>query len=370
MEAGLVAKESSLPFRPISAAAIRGRNPLTLTRNALTLARGTQEAHRLIAELRPAAILGTGGYVCVPLFVAARMAGVPSIIYLPDVVPGLAIRFLSRLATVVACNVEDSLPYLGVTSNKQDVARRSSVVITGYPVRQELFDQEKAACRVAFGLDDTLPVVVVYGGSRGARSINQALAALLPSLLAQAQVIHVCGREGDETFLREAAGRLSAELQTRYKLFPYLHSGGARGEGSGNGAAQDTSYLAPVPPPSMAQAFGAADLAVCRSGASTLAELPAAGLPAVLIPYPFVHQDENADYLVRRGAAVKVRDADMLGSGQPEDGPLFQNIQRLLSNHKERTRMSERCRALAKPGAARRLAALLLALATKTRTER
>jgi UDP-N-acetylglucosamine--N-acetylmuramyl-(pentapeptide) pyrophosphoryl-undecaprenol N-acetylglucosamine transferase len=120
----------------------------------------------------------------------------------------------------------------------------------------------------------------------------------------------------------------------------------------------------------MAQAFGAADLAVCRSGASTLAELPAAGLPAVLIPYPFVHQDENADYLVRRGAAVKVRDADMLGSGQPEDGPLFQNIQRLLSNHKERTRMSERCRALAKPGAARRLAALLLALATKTRTER
>ena len=120
----------------------------------------------------------------------------------------------------------------------------------------------------------------------------------------------------------------------------------------------------------MVKAFGAADLAICRSGASTLAELPAAGLPAVLVPYPFVHQDENADYLVARGAAVKVEDAGMLGSGQPENGPLFQQTRRLLLAHEERSRMSERSRALARPDAARRLAALLLALATSTRTER
>lgn len=115
----------------------------------------------------------------------------------------------------------------------------------------------------------------------------------------------------------------------------------------------------------MTRAFGAADLAVCRSGASTLAELPAAGLPAVLVPYPYVHQEENADYLVRRGAAVKVADAEMLGVGRTEDGLLYRTIRRLLEENPERTLMHERSRALARPDAARRLADLLLDLAAR-----
>lgn len=118
----------------------------------------------------------------------------------------------------------------------------------------------------------------------------------------------------------------------------------------------------------MVQAFGAADLAVCRSGASTLGELPAAELPAVLVPYPFVHQEENADYLVRRGAAVKVRDDQMLGDGRPEAGPLFQHLLRLIGDPHERATMSERSKALAQPDAAERLADLLLALATDKRS--
>ena len=117
--------------------------------------------------------------------------------------------------------------------------------------------------------------------------------------------------------------------------------------------------------PTMVQAFGAADLVVCRSGASTIGELPAAGLPAVLVPYPYVHQEENADYLVRRGAAVKVRDQEMLGDRRPEEGPLFAQIRRLLVGEEERTHMSERSRALARPDAARCLATMLLDLATR-----
>ncbi len=112
MEVGLVARESNLPFRGIAAAALRGRAPWSLARNAATIMRGTREARRLIAEEQPGAILGTGGYVCVPLFLAARRAGVPMIIYLPDVAPGLAVRLLARLATVVACNVEDFIAVL------------------------------------------------------------------------------------------------------------------------------------------------------------------------------------------------------------------------------------------------------------------
>lgn len=116
----------------------------------------------------------------------------------------------------------------------------------------------------------------------------------------------------------------------------------------------------------MTRAFGAADLAICRSGASTLAELPAAALPAVLVPYPYVHQDENADYLVRRGAAVKVSDATMLGDGRPQDGDLAREVIRLLENTSERARMAEQSRALARPDAARHLAEILSRLATRS----
>jgi len=344
MEERIVAQESALPFRGIPAAALRGRGPVGLARGLGALARGVAAARRLLAELRPAAILGTGGYVCVPLFLAARARGVPAMIYLPDVVPGLAVRLLSRVADLTAVNVEDALQHLGFA------AGHPRTIVAGYPVRAELFHQDRAACRRAFGLDEGSPVALVYGGSRGARSVNRAIAALLPDLLQACQLIHVCGREGDEAWLREAAARLPDGLQRRYTLFPYLASGDREPKGQGD----------------MVRAFGAADLAICRSGASTLAELPAAGLPAVLVPYPYVHQDENADYLVRRGAAVKVADAAMLGTGRPQDGPLFQQVIRLLRDEHERQRMAERSRALARPDAARHLADALRGLAARS----
>jgi UDP-N-acetylglucosamine--N-acetylmuramyl-(pentapeptide) pyrophosphoryl-undecaprenol N-acetylglucosamine transferase len=352
-------------------AALRGRSPLALARSLGTLARGTQAARRLIAAERPLAILGTGGYVCVPLFLAARAARVPTALYLPDVVPGLAVRFLARLSTTVACNVEDSARYLRrATGDGRRTADEHPppFVVTGYPVRRELFEQDRARCRAAFGLNEQLPVLFVYGGSRGARSINRAIAALLSHLLPIAQLIHVCGREGDDAWLRAAADQLPAELQARYQLYPYLFSGEQRSESSGWRLEQGAQ--SPISNLSMVQAFGAADLAVCRSGASTLGELPAAGLPAVLVPYPYVHQDENADYLVRRGAAIKVQDDEMLGDGRPEAGPLFQNLLRLIEDPRERATMSERSKALAQPDAAERLADLLLALPISKRSTR
>lgn len=347
MEAGLVASESSLPFRRLPAAALRGRDPLTMARNGVVLARGTLAALGLLRELRPAAILGTGGYVCVPLFAAARLAHVPTIIYLPDVVPGLAVRTLARMATLVACNVEDSAPYLGFGAAPAKQRRQASrMVVTGYPVRRELFEQDRAVSRAAFDLAADLPALLVYGGSRGARSINRAVQLLLGQVLELAQIIHVCGREGDETWLQETADRLPERLQRRYRLYPYLYGDGKRG-------------------PTMVQAFGAADLALCRSGASTLAELPAAGLPAVLVPYPYVHQEENADYLVRHGAAVKVLDHQLPTEQAPLGGLLFEQLSRLLQHDDERHAMARRVRALARPQAAARLAELLLGLAAR-----
>ncbi len=339
MEEQIIARESRLPFRSLPAAAVRGRGPIQLARALGILGRGVFAALRLIAQERPAAILGTGGYVCVPLFVAAKLRRIPTMIYLPDVVPGLAVRLLSRIADRTAVNVSDALPRLGLSE------QHPRALVTGYPVRPELFTIERSAARAAFGIPDDQMVLLVYGGSRGARSINQAIAALLPTLLPLCTIIHVCGREGDQVWLEEAASRLEPTLRARYRLFPYLESNSAQ---------------------SMAAALIAADVAVCRSGASTLAELPAAGLPAVLVPYPYVHQDENADYLAQRGAALKVADRALLGAGQPEAGPLAQAIRSLLTDREMRKHMAERCRNLARPDAARTLATALLDLAQRS----
>jgi UDP-N-acetylglucosamine--N-acetylmuramyl-(pentapeptide) pyrophosphoryl-undecaprenol N-acetylglucosamine transferase len=339
MEQEIVKRESNLPFRTLPTAALRGRGPLALLRGVFTLGKGTRVAMRLLHELQPTAILGTGGYVCVPLFLAARAARIPTLIYLPDVVPGLAVKLLVRLASQVACNVADSRRYLHRAGRG-----KHPLLVTGYPVRPDLFEQDRDACRAAFGLEPTLPVLVVYGGSRGARAINRAVQALLGDILEMAQVIHICGREGDETWLRETASGLSEQLQARYRLYPYLENVGKQ---------------------TMLRALGAADLALCRSGASTLAELPAVGLPAILVPYPYVHQEENADYLVRHGAAVKVMDAEMLGSGSPQDGPLFIWLRRLLTTTHERQYMAQQCHRLARPDAAQRLADALCDLAMK-----
>jgi UDP-N-acetylglucosamine--N-acetylmuramyl-(pentapeptide) pyrophosphoryl-undecaprenol N-acetylglucosamine transferase len=339
MERTIIQRESSLPFRGLPSAALRGRHLLTRLRNMLTLAAGVLAALRLLREVRPAAILGTGGYVCVPLFVAARVLRVPSIIYLPDVVPGMAVRWLARIANRVACSVEDSRHYLPSLRPAQQ-----PLLVTGYPVRAALFVQDQAACRRAFGLTDDLPTLLVYGGSRGARSINRAIQMMLPDLLNLTQIIHICGREGDEVWLRAEASRLDATLQARYHLAPYLDNLGDA---------------------TMACAFGAADLALCRSGASTMAELPAVGLPAILVPYPYVNQDENADYLVRHGAAVKIDDSAMLGAGRAQHGPLFRTLHRLLTQPSERQHMAQQSRMLAQPDAARRLAGALRDLATR-----
>lgn len=335
MERGLVERESGLPFRGVTAAAIKGRGPLKLVQNGARNLRGIMEARAIIQHEQPGAILGTGGYVCFPIFAAARMLGVPTMIYLPDVKPGLAVNVLARIATRVACSFEPSLRYLP----------RGKTIVTGYPVREELFNLDKNSCRAVFGITDDRPALLVYGGSRGARSINKAIEALLGDLLPLAHIIHVCGREGDEGWLQAAAERQPAELRRRYHLFPYLF----------NTQSPDG--------PSITDAFGAADLAVARAGASTLAELPAARLPAVLVPLVIVDQDRNADYLVDRGAAVSVPDDKMLGNGSATAGQLFREVQRLLLDKEARERMAQRSAALARPNAANALANELLRLA-------
>jgi len=324
MEADLVKREG-VPFEAIPAAGVHGVGGRALPGNLNKLAQGFRAARRILGRFRPDVLLFTGGYVAVPMALAAHfpLKGLPrphKLVYVPDIEPGLALKLLVRLADVVAVTVEDSKNFL---------PRRSTMVVTGYPVRAGLKRMERSEACQSFGLDPELPVFLVLGGSKGARSINRALLAVLPQLLAEMQVIHLSGQL-DWQEVEQARQSLSPEQVMRYRAFPYLHE-------------------------EMGAALSAADLALSRAGASSLGELPLFGLPAILVPYPYAwrYQHVNAEYLVQRGAAVMLKDADL-----PVE--FFQLVKSLISDEIRRQGMRQAMLALARPDAARMIARILV----------
>jgi UDP-N-acetylglucosamine--N-acetylmuramyl-(pentapeptide) pyrophosphoryl-undecaprenol N-acetylglucosamine transferase len=304
---------------------LRGKNPLVLLSGLWALSRGFRQARQLVNRFMPDVLFVTGGYVSAPVMLAARLAGVPALIYLPDMRPGLAIKSLARLAHRVAVTAQPVVNYF----------RPGQAVVTGYPVRRELFERKAAEARHRLNLkteEEETPLLLVFGGSQGARSINQAVSAGIEALLEVAQVIHISGQHDAER-TRERWASLPTSLRARYSLFTYLHE-------------------------EMVDALLAADLVVSRAGASTLGEFPAAGLPAVLVPYPYAgaHQSENARYLVEAGAATSIADAD-LGTA------LIPTVLDLLADTERRAAMREAAHALARPDAAQNIAGELLELA-------
>ena len=325
VEASLTAR-AGIPFHPIHAGQIRILNPLKLARNALRMWQGSREADALMRSWRPDVVFVTGGYVCGPVVWAAARHQVPVLIYLPDITPGLGVQRLARYASAIAVSFPE------VAQHFQGYSAR--ILDTGYPVRPELRERHlsKAQARRQFGLSPHLPTLLVFGGSRGARAINQALASALPHLLDTMQIIHISG-ELDYPQAQTRVDHLPTQLKERYRLFPYLHE-------------------------EMVAALHAADLVVARAGASTLGEFPALGLPAILVPLPISggHQRHNARYLADRGAAVIVENDAM-----PEE--LLPTIRSLMSSPERLAAMSRASTALARPQAAESIARALVDLA-------
>lgn len=297
-------------------------------RNGLKLVSSVGTAYRLIGRFRPNVMLMTGGYLAVPVALAAWLRRVPIVIYLPDVEPGSAIKAAMPLARKVAVTTPGSAVY--VPAHKMEV--------TGYPVRADLrqaLTLSRAEALAQFDLTPKRPTLFVFGGSRGAWHINKALMAILPQMLHHYQVIHI---SGTLTWSQVEANleTLSQAERAYYRPYPYLHE-------------------------RMGAAFRAADLVVARAGASMLGEAPAFGLPSVLVPLTFAwrYQKVNADFLAEQDAAVCLRDEQLAAE-------LWPTVQQLLQNPERLATMGAAAQALDQPQAARHLAQLLVNAATNS----
>ncbi len=320
MEASLVAR-AGIPFKSIPAAGVHGVDLWQLPGNLITLARGARIAAEILKEFKPDVLFFTGGYVAVPMALAGRR--IPSVLYVPDVEPGLALKALAFFTKCITVTTEDSRKYF---------SKQANVIVTGYPVRAELSKWNKKTGRDHFSMNDDFPVILVYGGSKGAHSLNTALSANLTKLLERAQVIHISG-EIDWPEVEKNRTTLPEGLSNRYHAFPYLHE-------------------------DMGAALAAADLVVSRAGASTLGEFPQFGTAAILVPYPHAwrYQKINAEALAKTGAALIIEDARLLSG-------LYMTIEMLLNNPDKLESMRKSMFALRAPKAAEEIAAQLFKLA-------
>jgi UDP-N-acetylglucosamine--N-acetylmuramyl-(pentapeptide) pyrophosphoryl-undecaprenol N-acetylglucosamine transferase len=278
-----------------------------------------RQARDVLRRHRAEVVVGFGGYVSLPVYLAARRLRLPIVLHEQNALPGLANRVAARFATTVGVTFADT--------------RLPGAVHLGLPVREAIAGLDRTAsragARATFGVTGDLPLLLVSGGSQGARSINTATAAATDGLLpAGVNVLHVLG---PRNFTPDLVARTDPATGAQYLPLGYVDA--------------------------MEDAYAAADLMVGRSGAGTVMETAMVGLPTVFVPLPHGNgeQARNADFLLAADAAVLVPDAEL-------DGPrLLAEATALLGDPARLAAMGERCRGLVPADAARRLAELVLA---------
>ena len=309
-------------YDTVMAGPLHGVNPLRAILSVGQLTLGTLKAIRIFARQRPAAVFLTGGWVGLPVALAATLFRVPIVIYVPDIEPGLTLKVLGRFARIITASTADTQPFF---PNKR-------LIETGYPLRPDLMASTRDAGIARFGLDPALKTLLIWGGSRGARSINRATLAMIEKLLqaSNLQIIHVSGSL-DWAEVQAAHQALSPNLQSRYHIFEYLHDLGL--------------------------AMAAADLVVSRAGASILGEYPYFELPSILVPYPHAwrYQKVNADWLVSRGAGQRLDDEKL-------HDELLPTVQALLQNPDQLTALQDAAKKLARGDGAENIVRVLLKL--------
>ncbi|WP_251424990.1 undecaprenyldiphospho-muramoylpentapeptide beta-N-acetylglucosaminyltransferase [Veillonella agrestimuris] len=326
LEADLVPKEGidfvTLPVQGLQRKLSLG-TLVTLGKTAWSLVK----ANSIISDFKPDVVIGTGGYVCGPILLAAALRKIPTIIQEQNVIAGITNKILSRFVDVVAVGYEEA-------SKSFDKAKR--IVYTGNPVRPEVLVDSRGDGRSYFNLDDTIFTVLIAGGSRGARTINRAMVDVHKHFKDRNDIklIHITGNGEYQSVLDQLGIDNGEALGSSSLILPYLHD--------------------------MPKALSAADLAVFRAGAIGLAELAVRGIPSVLIPYPYAaedHQTYNAHIFVQQGAAHMIVDKVLSGHD------LIGEIEMFMDNRALLAQMGERALQLGRPNAARHIGEIALSMA-------
>ncbi|SDG95132.1 UDP-N-acetylglucosamine-N-acetylmuramylpentapeptide N-acetylglucosamine transferase [Alteribacillus persepolensis] len=318
-----IVPRAGIPFQTITISGFRRKLSLQNVKTVWRFLRGTKKAKRVIKEFGADVVVGTGGYVAGPVVYAAAKLGVPSIIHEQNSVPGLTNKFLSRYVDKVAVSFQDSAVYFP----------KEKVRYTGNPRASEVTRSTSRNPLPDFGLHSNKKTVVIVGGSRGARPINEAFLASLPRVENKKwQYLYVTGTVHYDKVIEEVK---KAGSPNNVVIEPFLHD--------------------------MPAVLSYADLLVTRAGATTLAEITALGLPSILIPSPYVtnnHQEKNAAALADGGAAIVRKESEFNAD------VLLEDIDHVLTDEKRWQHMHQAALQLAAPNAAENIYQLMEELMT------
>jgi len=293
----------------IDSAGLKNVGPVARTRGLLVLPKSLRDARRAIKQFQPDLVVGAGGYVSGPVVLTAALLKLPTLVMESNALPGWTNRVLARFVDKAAVSFDAALPFF-----------RGKAVVTGNPVRREFFEIPQRE-RDATGIAQFS--ILVFGGSQGAHAINEAMVAALPALAGLKDVLRITHQTGEKDFETARSAYLAAGWGERASVTKYIDN--------------------------MVAAFADADLVVSRAGATTTAELIAAGKASVMVPFPFAaddHQRKNAEALANAGAGRMILQQDLSGER------LAQEIATLVREPERITEMEQAARKLARGDAA------------------
>ncbi len=325
MESRIIPQEG-FPFTSLKAAGLKRKLTLENVKILLETAGSLFKAQKILKEFRPDVVIGTGGYVCGPILLAAALHHIPTLIQEQNVIPGITNKILSRFVDQIALGYEEA---------QSRFPHPEKCVYTGNPIRPDILSANRKEARKALGIAEDEFMVLITGGSRGARTINTAMIG-----------VHQHFKDVDHCCLYHVTGSLEYD-----KVMQTL---GADENGHYGKGSRIIQYEYHMP-----QALAAADLIICRAGAISLAELAARKIPAILVPYPYAaedHQTFNARVFVAAGAAKMIVDQYLT------DKELIQDIGELMENRTTLEGMSEAAGKLGKPKAGQDIAKMALSL--------
>lgn len=326
LEAELVPKEG-WPFYGVSAAGLERKISLRSVASLVKTGRGYWQARGYLKKIKPDLVLGTGGYVCGPVVLAASRLGIPTLIHEQNAFPGLTNRLLSRVANRVCVTFPQSASLFPAGTD---------IITTGLPIRSQIMNTTREEGLAGLGLQDGFRILIV-GGSQGALSINQTMLEVYGELKDNTHInwLHITGPSGYEGYLKDLERQgIDLAQHGNIRIMPYVYK--------------------------MEEALSVSDLVIGRAGASFLAEIMAKGLPSILIPYPFAsenHQEYNARALADTGGAIVITEGELSGK------LLARQVKELVARQDRLEAMAQAAKSLGKPNAVDLIIEQILSLA-------